>query len=252
MMAIHTFGDNTLGSSILLKTTPEPLAIDLSRTVILVIDMQNDFGAKGGMFERAGIDTSMIQRAVAPTSRVLSVGRKAGIKVIYLKMAFLPDLSDAGVPDSPTWIKLLRSEIGKTVRTPDNTQSRIFIRDTWNANILDELAPEAGDTLIWKSRYSGFYQTELDDTLKSMDAKYLIVTGCTTSICVESTIRDAMFRDYSCVLLEDCTGEPIANDLSRSNHEASILAIQIAFGWVSNSAEFIRVLEAVPSAVTGK
>lgn len=81
-----------------------------------------------------------------------------------------------------------------------------------------------------------------------MGIKYLIVTGCTTSICVESTIRDAMFRDYSCVLLADCAGEPIGNGLPRSNHDASLLTIQTLFGWVSGSPDFIRVLESLPAA----
>jgi ureidoacrylate peracid hydrolase len=61
-------------------------------------------------------------------------------------------------------------------------------------------------------------------------------------ICVESTVRDAIFRDYSCVLLEDCMGEPIGNDLPRSNHEASLLTMQTLFGWVSDSEEFLKAL----------
>ena len=79
--------------------------------------------------------------------------------------------------------------------------------------------------------------------LTRLGMQYLIVAGCTTSVCVESTIRDAMFRDYSCVLLEDCAGEPIGHDLARSNHEASALVIQTLLGWVSRSEEFIRATE---------
>src|SRR4051812_2540099 len=127
--------------TVLIKATPEPISIDLAKTAILVIDMQNDFGAQGGMFECAGIDISGIQAAVAPTASVLAAGRKEGIKIIYLKMAFLPDLSDAGAFDTPNWIKHLRLEAGKSVRAPNNAESRILIRDTWNTDILDELAP---------------------------------------------------------------------------------------------------------------
>src|ERR1700719_5015517 len=83
------------------KAQPTPLTIDIGRTALLVVDMQNDFAAKGGMFDRMGIDVSMIQAAVAPTARVLESARKQGIKVVYLKMGFRPDLSDAGLPDSP-------------------------------------------------------------------------------------------------------------------------------------------------------
>jgi ureidoacrylate peracid hydrolase len=85
----------------------------------------------------------------------------------------------------------------------------------------------------------------LDATLKTLGAKHLIFTGCTTSVCVESTIRDAMFRDYLPVLLADCTGEPIGYSFPRSNHEASLLVIKTLLGWVSGSEEFIKALKEV-------
>ena len=84
---------------------PEALAIDLSRTAVLVIDMQNDFGAKGGMFDRAGIDITGIGRAVAPTARALSAARARGIPVIYLAKQHRPDLADMGDEAAPNRIK---------------------------------------------------------------------------------------------------------------------------------------------------
>ena len=128
------------------------------------------------------------------------------------------------------------------MRAPDGRESRILIRDTWNTDIVPELKPQADDVVIYKHRFSGFYQTDLDATLKKLGVKHLIVTGCTTSVCVESTVRDAMFRDYLCVLLADCISEPVGYDLPRSNHDASLLVIQSLFGWVSTSGEFIKAL----------
>ena len=232
-----------------INAKPEPIAIDAAKTAVIVVDMQNDFGSEGGMFQRAGIDISMIQAAVAPTAKVLTSARKEGIKVIYLKMAFKPDLSDAGSSDSVNLVRHLKfMKVGTKVKSPNGADSRILIRHTWNTDILSELTPKAEDTVLYKNRFSGFYQTELDSILKRMGIKYLIFTGCTTSICVESTIRDAMFRDYLPVLLADCTGEPIGYGLPRSNHEASLLLIQTLFGWVSNSNDFIKGLEARPAA----
>ena len=92
----------------------------------------------------------------------------------------------------------------------------------------------------------------MDSILKRLGVKYLIFTGCTTSVCVESTIRDAMFRDYLPVLLADCTAEPIGYGLLRSNHEASLLTNQVLFGWISNSNDFIKGLEARPVAAANK
>lgn len=225
-----------------IEAKPQAIAIDVARSAIIVVDMQNDFGADGGMFHRAGIDISMIRRAVAPTARALAAARASGIPVIYLKMAFRPDLSDAGPLDSPNHARHLLLGVGTAVRAPNGSKSRVLIRDTWNTDILPELAPKPQDIVLYKHRFSGFFQTDLDTILASLNIKYLIVTGCTTSICVESTIRDAMFRDYSCVLLADCTAEPIGNDLPRSNHDASLLAVQVLLGWVASSDGFIGAI----------
>jgi len=239
---------NRKGRMITFDAKPEPIAIDTAKTAVIVVDMQNDFGAKGGMFDRIGIDISMIQRVVGPTAKVLASARHADIKIIYLKMGFHPDLSNLGSEASPNRVRHMLVGVGKTVRAPDGAESRILIRDTWNTDIVPELKPQAEDVVVYKHRYSGFYQTDLDAILKQRAVKYLIVTGCTTSICVESTIRDAFFRDYSCVLLRDCTDEPIGHGLPRSNYEASLLLIQDSFGWVSGSTDFTRALETQPIA----
>jgi ureidoacrylate peracid hydrolase len=229
------------------QAKPETIAIDAARTAVIVVDMQNDFGAEGGMFHRAGIDISKIRAAVAPTRKVLDAARNAGIPVIYLKMAFKPDLSDAGASDSPLLARGLKVfRFGANVKSPTGADSRILIRDTWNTEILAELKPAAEDIVLYKHRFSGFYETELHSTLQRLGARYLVFTGCTTTLCVESTIRDARFRDYASVVLADCTAEPLGADFPRSNHEASLFAIERSFGWVSSSHDFMKGLDAPP------
>ncbi|MDQ3676739.1 MAG: cysteine hydrolase, partial [Actinomycetota bacterium] len=142
-----------------------------------------------------------------------------------------------------------RLGIGETVQAPDGREGRILIKDSWNTEILPELAPEADDIVVPKHRFSGFFETRLDAILKQRGITTLVFTGCTTSICVESTLRDAFFRDYRCLLLEDCTAEPIGSDQPRSNHDASVRVIETLFGWVSDSATFEAVLKQ-PTAVT--
>ncbi len=226
---------------------PDSIAMDASSMAVIVVDMENGFGAKGGMFDRAGIDISMIQKVVAPTAKVLAAARQADVKIIYLKMAYHENLSDIGTEESPNRMLHLRiMHVGDTFVNPDGSKSRMLIRETWSTEIVHELKPQAGDIVLYKTRFSGFYKTELDSLLKKMGKKYLIFTGCTTSVCVESTVRDAMFRDYSSVVLEDCVAEPIGYDLPRSNHEASLLTIKRLFGWVSSSEEFIKALKILP------
>lgn len=228
---------------ILIEAKPGPITVDITNAAVIVVDMQNDFGSKTGMFDREGINISMIRKVIDPTAKVLAVARKAGIKIIYLKMGYHEDLSDLGSETSPNRNGHLRFHVGDTIIAPNGLKSRILIRDNWGTDIIPELKPEEDDIVIYKTRFSGFYNTDLDATLKKLGINNLIVTGCTTSVCVESTVRDAMFRDYSPVVLEDCTAEPIGYGLSRSNHEASILNIQSVLGWVSDSENFIKALQ---------
>jgi ureidoacrylate peracid hydrolase len=233
-----------------IQARPESLMVEPSCAAVVVVDMQNDFGAEGGMFHLAGIPISGIQAVVAPTGRVLAAARRAGIQIVYLKMQFEPDLSNAGGPDAPNFVIHRRLGVGDPVQAPDRREGRILIRDTWNTDILPELAPQDGDLVVSKHRFSGFFETNLDAILRERGITSLIFTGCTTSICVESTLRDAFFRDYRCLLLEDCAAEPIGGDLARSNHAASVLAIETLVGWVSESAAFeaaLREREVAPA-----
>jgi ureidoacrylate peracid hydrolase len=230
------------GRRVTIEARPQPITIDTSTTAVIVVDMQNDFGSKGGMFERAGIDISGIQKAVPPTARVLDAARTAGVKVVYLKMAYQPDLSDLGEADSVNRVRHLQLGVGQHVTAPDGSPSRVLVRDTWNSEIVDELKPHDDDIVLYKTRFSGFYKTDLDERLRDLGVRHLIITGCTTSICVESTVRDAMFRDYLCVLLTDCMSEPIGNGLARSNHDASLLSTEVLLGWVSDSHQFVTSL----------
>jgi len=233
--------------SSILEATPAPIELDPTRTAVIVVDMQNDFGARGGMFDLAGIDITGIQKAVAPTARVLDAARTAGMKIVYLKMGYHEDLSDLGAPDSPNRTRHMMLNVGKRITAPDGRDSRILVRDTWNTDILPELTPHKTDVVIYKTRFSGFYATDLDAILKRHNIKFLIFTGCTTSICVDSTVRDAMFRDYLSVLLSDCMSEPIGDGAPRSNHEATLLSTQVLLGWVSTSQQLLAALRPTPT-----
>src|SRR6266702_1943229 len=168
-----------------LDAKPEPIAIDPAQAAVIVVDMENDFVAKGGMFDRAGADISGAQKAIAPTAKVVAAARQARLKIIYLKMGYRPDLSDLGAADSVNRTRHLKFGVGQKIRAPDGRESRILIRDTWDTDIVPELKPQANDVVIYKTRFSGFYQTDLDATLKKFGIKYLIFTGVTTSICVD-------------------------------------------------------------------
>jgi ureidoacrylate peracid hydrolase len=116
-----------------------------------------------------------------------------GIPIVYLKTGFRPDLSDLGPADAPNRLRHLRSRVGEPIQAPDETESRMLIRDTWNTDMLPELAPEPNDVVLYRHQFRGFYQTDMDAILTRLGIRSLIVTGCTTSVCLESTVRDALF-----------------------------------------------------------
>ena len=178
------------------------------------------------MFGRAGIPLAGIQAAVGPTKIVLEGARDAGMLVVYLTMGFSDDLADLGSATAPNRTRHLALGVGQSVDAPDGSPSRVLVRDTWNTAIIDELAPHAGDVVVAKHRYSGFFQTELDAVLRDHGITSLIFTGCTTSVCVESTLRDAFYRDYQCLLLTDCCAEAIGSDQARTNHDATLAVIE--------------------------
>jgi len=246
------------GGTLTIPAKPQPIEIDPSRAALLIVDMQNDFGSEGGMFDREGIDLSQIRRVISPISQLSATARAVDIPIVYIKMAFRADLSDLGIVGSPNRERHLLCGVGQPTNSPDGRDSRFLIRDTWNTDIIAELAPQPEDIVVYKHRYSAFYQTELDAILLQRGIRYLIITGCTTSVCVESTLRDAFFRDYSCILLADCTAEPIGSTAEGhrlipsenssggaggSNFSATLLLVETLFGWVSDSKTVQTALE---------
>ncbi len=230
---------------VIVSARPAPTELVPGRTAVIVVDMQNDFASTGGMFERAGIDVSGIRAIVEPTRALLDVARRAGLLVCYLRMGFDPDLFNAGYPNSPTWTKHAPLDVGKEVQSPTGEPSRILVRDTWNTEIIEELAPQANDLVIDKHRYSGFYGTALEARLREREIESLVFVGATTSVCVESTLRDAMARDFHCLLVEDCVAEPIGAQFERTNHEASLLTLEILFCSITDSTSLIDALSSV-------
>lgn len=218
---------------------PSAFKLNPQSSAVIVVDMQNDFAESQGMFARAGIPVDGIRAVVEPTRRVLDAARRHGVLIVYLAMQFNDDLSDAGHSDAPNRNRHLAMGVGQQIVAPDGTNSRVLIRNTWNTKIVDELAPQRDDVVVPKHRYSGFFETDLDSILRDRGITSLVFTGCTTSVCVESTLRDAFYRDYKCLLLTDCCAEPIGSDQSRTNHEASITVIETLFGWTTHSNDFI-------------
>ncbi len=186
--------------------------------------MQNAFASKGGMLDIAGVDLTGASGVVAVIRSVLDAARGRDVPVVYLRMAYKPDLSDCGGPNSPN----SRKELGMCLMSsrPD-LKGKILTEGTWDAEIVPELAPRPGDLVITKTRYSGFAGTTLDSQLRMRGIQYLFFAGIATNVCVESTLRDAYFHDYWPILVTDATMQ--AGD--RSLYNATLYNVESFFGW---------------------
>ena len=212
---------------------PEPIEIDLERSAIIVVDMQNAFVSKGGMFEARGFDIESIQKIIEPISRICGKARGKKVKVIYIAHVLSPDLREVG-PDSSFWYKSV-----KTFRADPKWKDKFLIRGTWGSGIIDPLKPREGDILVEKPRFSAFFGTNLDTILKSYNLKYLFFTGCATNICVEASIRDAANLSYSPVLISDAT----ANNGPPYMQDGTIHNVKVAFGWVANTENLLKTMD---------
>jgi ureidoacrylate peracid hydrolase len=219
-----------------LGARPENLNIDLSQTALICVDMQNAFVSKGGMFDLAGFDISKSADVIRVHERLLPACRKAGVKVIYLVIAFRPDLRDAGDPNSPAYHKELALRM---MRARPDLAGKLLIDGGWDAAIVDGIAPQPGDLVIRKTRYSGFCRTELESTLRAGGFRHLLFTGVATNVCVESTARDALFADFFPIMIEDAMNHSGPD----FNRQATLWNFEHVFGWVTTSDQVIAALQ---------
>jgi ureidoacrylate peracid hydrolase len=218
---------------VVLKAEPEPVEVDLNRTAVVVVDMQNTFVSKGGMFDLAGIDVSLSRKIVEPIQEMTRKARLNGVKVIYIAHTISPDWHEVGF-NSPFWF----TRTSKIYREQPELRDKLIVRGTWGAEIIDELKPDKDDVVIEKLRYSAFSGTNLDMLLKNYDIKYLIFSGVATNICVETSIRDAYHLEYFPILVTDAA----ATQPSMSQ-EATIRNVRLCFGWVTSSQNVIQALQ---------
>jgi ureidoacrylate peracid hydrolase len=219
-----------------LNTKPEAIEVDLAKSAIVVVDMQNAFAAKGGTLDVAGIDISAAPRVVGAIRTLVDAAREAGLAVVYLTMGYKPDLSNSGGPQSPNWHKEVAMHL---MNSRPELKGKLLTEGTWDFAVVDELTPRVGDLVIVKTRYSGFAGTNLDSLLRIRGIRYLFFTGIATNVCVESALRDAYFLDYWPLLIKDAATQAGP----QAAHDATVLNVESFFGWTLGTQDFLDAVD---------
>ncbi len=217
---------------------PQIVTADLRRTAMIVIDMQNDFCAKGGWVDHLGVDYTPDRKPIAPLQRLLPALRRAGVPIIWVNWGNRPDLMNMP-PNQLHLYKPTGEGIGLGEPLP-GSGAHVLEKDSWAAAVVDELQPEAGDIRVDKYRISGFWDTPLDSILRNLGTKTIMFAGVNTDQCVLHSLTDANFLGYGCLLVEDCCATTSPDYCT----EATIFNVKKCFGFVTNSLHVLSGLKA--------
>src|SRR6202051_2773112 len=210
------------------------LLVDLDKSALIIIDMQRDFLEPGGVSETLGNDVSQLQAAVGPCRETLNAARDLGMLVIHTREGHRPDLTDA--PPHKVERGDPKNRIG--ARGP---MGRILVRGEPGHDIIPELYPAPGEPVIDKPGKGAFFATDLHAILQNVGITKLVVTGVTTEVCVNTTVREANDRGYDCFVPSDCVGSyfPEFQEMGLK----MIKAQGGIFGWVGKSEDVITALK---------
>jgi biuret amidohydrolase len=221
---------------------PFPYSLDPAHVALMCIDFQRDFVEPGGFGESLGNDVSRLRSAIEPTRAVLTAFRDRGWTVIHTREGHRPDLTDLFSAKRDRGNPSLR--IGE-----EGPMGRLLVRGSPGHDIVPELAPQPGEVVVDKPGKGSFYATDLETILRALGVTHLVVTGVTTEVCVQSTVREANDRGFESLVLSDCTGSYFPEF-----HESALAMFQAQgaiVGWVSTSADLLAAVDRTPAPTKG-
>lgn len=221
---------------------PQTIAIDLDRTAVVIVDMQNDFCSHGGWFHTLGVDVAPIHAIYPNIRRVTDSARAKGLPIIWVGFGTRPDRANLHPIVRYPFARVgggmgLGDPITGTGRSEPHN---ILQKDSWGAEVVPELAAQPGDIFVDKHRISGFIDTPLDSILRNLDVKTVAFMGVNSDECVFGTLIDASFHGYDTIMIEDGT----ATSSPPACHDAALYQVRFCFGFTMTSQDWARGLEA--------
>lgn len=212
-----------------LKTATKTLRIDLAKTAMVVIDMQNDFCHPDGWLASIGVDVNPARTPIEPLKGLLPVLRSVGVPILWVNWGNRPDLLNISASVLHVY-KPTGEGIGLGDPLPKNG-APVLTKDSWAAAVVDELEQHPQDIKVDKYRMSGFWDTPLDSILRNLGKTTLLMGGVNADQCVMSTLQDANFLGYDCILVSDCS----ATTSPEYCWLATLYNVKQCFGFVTDS-----------------
>ena len=191
-------------------------------TVLVNIDLQNDFLHPDGWYARSDIDISHMRRVVEPVQELVAACRSRDIPVVWTRHG------THGVEDGGPFMEIRPVLRDGGLRT-----------GTWGYEIVAELQPQAEDRFVEKNRLSAFFQTNLELVLRGLGAETVLIAGVLTNQCVGATCKDALFRDFKPIVVEEATGTTLPH-----LHEPAIEMMRVGWGQVNSLEDTVAELAA--------
>jgi nicotinamidase-related amidase len=224
---------------LILQTETKTLRIDLAKAAILVIDMQNDFCHPDGWLAHIDVDITNARKPIEPLITLLPALRSVDVPVVWVNWGNRPDLLNisAGLHHvyNPTG-----EGVGLGDPLPSNG-ARVLMAGSWAAAVVDELEQAEQDIQIDKYRMSGFWDTPLDSILRNLGRTTVFFAGVNADQCVMTTLCDANFLGYDCVLVKDCT----ATTSPEYCWLATLYNVKQCFGFVTDSVNILNALNSL-------
>lgn len=209
-----------------LLAKPSHVAIDLQRSALVVVDMQNDFCHPDGWFATNGTDIAYAREVISSVAALIASARQRGVPVIHLHWGVRSDTLELSTSQL-----MFGNRFGERKGYGESAAAghRILVRGEWGAEAIDELTPAEEDIVVHKSRFSGFWHTELDAILRRLDVTTLLFAGINTERCVMATLQDASFLGYNVVLME----EAVATPSPEASEQAALTLIRQLYGFTA-------------------